>query len=494
MNKILSMSLGAVLLGAAFMAVQPTYSYAQESPAPVYDPVADRAAESAAQQATRASDLAQQRMLRDLQNARRAVELERFRDAEEDRSSNAAFGRDLGMVLGNFIDREIEGAAADQLRLQEQMDRDANWMDTREQEAQERSAGRDQWSQDRDQASQTRQQGVEGRSQVRDMERQAQTQAREQAQSQQTPQRSVGTSSYRAVQLTTAAKISDAINNFGKNLTRFPSLFYIMSWTAGVFFMAMSLLKANRSINDPSRNPISDAAKYACAGVFLSALPVTTATLQNSLGWRSGDVLSLNYTQGLAGASGANNNAAGLDQFMVNLIKDAGEPMLSIVALFGFVAGVFLLFTGLQRLTKGAQEGPKGPAGLGTIMTFVVGSALLAFVPALKAVLTSVFGTASVVTYPDMTRLATQIGATTAQMGQATAVTTALLAFLAIVGVISFARGLFMLKDSADGAQNASLMGSMSHMIAGVCCVNFGAFANMLQNTLGLTQFGIAFQ
>ena len=126
-------------------------------------------------------------------------------------------------------------------------------------------------------------------------------------------------------------------------------------------------------------------------------------------------------------------------------------------------------------------------------MTFVIGSALISFVPALRTVLGTIFGNDTVMTYPNMSAIAGRIGVDASQMAQSAAVITALLGFLTIVGVISFARGLFMLKDSADGAQNASLMGSMSHLIAGVCCVNFGAVANMLQNTLGLQQFGIAF-
>lgn len=533
MKKILSISLGAVLLGAAFVAVQPVAAWAQQTsnPAvdptvnqvepvsiPAYDPSANRDAQLQQSQADRAAQAGQQALSaadrqlqlqqaqaqRNAENARRAQQLDQYREDEEDSTSNRAFGRDVGMVLGNFIDREIEGAVADQMRLEEQMQRDADWQDQRELEQNQRQQDRQQQAQERAQNAQERGQDSqanrdiramdsEARGQARTQANSAQSQARQQAQSAQTPRRTVAASTYQAVQLTTAAKISDAVNNFGKNLTRFPSLFYILSYTAGVFFMAMALVKANRTINEPSRNPLSDAVKYAGAGVFLSALPVTTSILQSSLGWQNGSTLALNYRGMSATGNGAATPAQGLDQFMVNLMKDVTEPMLSIVALFGFVAGVFLLFTGLQRLTKGVQEGPKGPAGLGTLMTFAMGSALIAFIPALKVVLNSVFGTDSVVSYPSMTRLAAQIGATDAQMVQATVVTTSLLAFLTIVGVISFARGLFMLKDTADGAQNASLMGSMSHLIAGVCCVNFGAFANMLQNTLGLTNFGIAF-
>lgn len=292
-----------------------------------------------------------------------------------------------------------------------------------------------------------------------------------------------------------AETIGEAVFNFGSNLVRFPSLFYIMSYVCGVYFMAMGLIKANRSAIEPSRNPISDAVKYMGAGVFLAALPVTTSVIQRSLGFKPGqNVLELDY-EGLKAASEATktDGAKGLDQFLVNLVTDITAPLLSVVVMIAMAMGVFLLFQGLQRLVKGSQEGPKGPAGLGTIMNFVIGAALLSFIPTFELVLNSTFGTPDIMTHPQMSAIAGGIGVEEANLAQAKLVITALLAFLGIIGVISFARGLFMLKDAADGAQNASLMGSMSHIIAGVCCVNFGAFANLLQNTLGLDKFGVLF-
>ena len=191
----------------------------------------------------------------------------------------------------------------------------------------------------------------------------------------------------------TTRTIGNAITNFGKNLVNFPALFYLLSYICGVYFMAMGLVKANRTAMEPSRNPLSDAVKYIVAGVFLAALPVTVDVLNKSFGFRNGSILNLDYSRGLRTASGAaEGGAAGLDQFIVNLVKDITTPLLSITALIAFAAGVFMIFQALQRLTKGTQEGPKGPAGLGTMMNFVVGSALISFVPTLKIVIASVFG------------------------------------------------------------------------------------------------------
>ncbi len=314
-----------------------------------------------------------------------------------------------------------------------------------------------------------------------------------------------GTATMASYDSSEAQTLGDMIVNFGGNMTRLPSLFYIFSYVSGAFLMAMGLLKANKATMNPQQNPVSNAIKYMFAGVAMTVLPATVTILKNSLGLER-STWGIDYSKGLNGGAqqagegaeavekAAETAAGGLDQFFVTLMRDIGEPMFLVINLFGLVAGVFLIANALQRLTKGAQEGAKGPAGIGTIMNFVVGAALISLVPSMKVFTVSLFGNSNVVTFPDMSTIANQIGTTEASMAQVTAVITSLLGFLAIVGAISFVRGLFMLKDVSDGAQNASFMGSISHLVAGVLCVNFGAFLNVFQNTLNLNEYGILFK
>ncbi len=328
----------------------------------------------------------------------------------------------------------------------------------------------------------------------------AQTQARQDAIDERNAN---NTSTMARYQSQEVQSLGQMIMNFGGNMTRLPSLFYIFSYVSGAFLMAMGLLKANKATMNPQQHPVSNAIKYMFAGVAMTVLPTTVTVLKNSLGIER-STLGIDYTKGLNGGpqqagegadalEQAGGTATGLDQFFVLLMRDIGEPLFIVINLFGLVAGVFLIANALQRLTKGAQEGPKGPAGIGTIMNFAVGAALISLVPTLKVFMVSLFGNTQVVAFPNMTAIAGQIGVADASMAQATAVITALLGFLAIIGAISFVRGLFMLKDVSDGAQNASFMGSISHLVAGVLCVNFGAFLNVFQNTLNLTEYGILF-
>lgn len=465
-------------------------------------------AEAAAQRTVNTTGNAAERSLNTSVNqAQRAVTaaereqlLNEARETEDDKRGDRALRRDAQMILNRTVTTVIVDTAKAQNRQQALDERFDAWMDQTERDNQFRQQNRQQDAQDRLDAQADDQINLETRTQNRDAYQQD---AEQRHQAEQEGLRSRGggraidpnnaTLSDPGANAVAADTLGGVVDNFGRNLVRFPSLFYIMSYVCGVFFLAMSLSKANKAVLNPSQNPVADAVKYAMAGVFLMSLPMTTDVIHDSLGFQGGNI-DLNYAQGLSKAKELNGGAMGLDSFIINLVTDITGPVLKVVSLFGFVAGVFLIFSGLKRLVKGSQEGPKGPAGLGTIMTFVVGAALISFVPSLQVFLSTLFGTDTVMTFPAMTNVSSSLGLDTAAIAHSQAVFTSLLAFLGIIGVISFARGLFMMKDVADGAQNASLMGSMSHMIAGVCCVNFGAVANLLQNTLGLANLGVTFQ
>jgi hypothetical protein len=154
-----------------------------------------------------------------------------------------------------------------------------------------------------------------------------------------------------------------------------------------------------------------------------------------------------------------------------------------------FIIGFALIVFGLHRLTKTAQEGPRGPAGMGTIASFIVGGLLTSFATTMASSSNTLFGG---------TEAMTKIGFMALEDSMASPeyvknVFSAILAFMFIVGLISVARGLYLFKMSADGNQQATLMGAASHVIAGTMLVNFGQVANMIQNTLGLTTYGILF-
>ena len=59
--------------------------------------------------------------------------------------------------------------------------------------------------------------------------------------------------------------------------------------------------------------------------------------------------------------------------------------------------------------------------------------------------------------------------------------------FMILVGVIAFIRGIFILRDVAEGNGQASLMAASTHIIGGALAVNMGSVINAIQSTFGLS-------
>ena len=178
------------------------------------------------------------------------------------------------------------------------------------------------------------------------------------------------------------------------------------------------------------------------------------------------------------------------DNMMINFMKDGFGPFVTFMTFFCFVAGVVLTMIAIHRFTKTAQEGPRGPTGMGTIATFVLAGVLFSIAPSVGAITETLFGGRDSMTEVEFLALGASMGAAGAH---AENVVVSILAFMIIVGILSIIRGFFVLRGLAEGNQQMTMMGGLSHIIAGAILVNFGQFANIIQNTLGITQYGVLF-
>jgi len=140
---------------------------------------------------------------------------------------------------------------------------------------------------------------------------------------------------------------------------------------------------------------------------------------------------------------------------------------------------------GISRLLKSEQEGARGPMGLGTIMTFLVAGALLSVDKLLSAANNSIFA-GDVQTYASL-----QYAAAGPERGQAEAVIGGIMAFVAVIGMISFIKGIYIMRQIAEGNSQTSMMASVTHILGGAIAVNLGAFITAVQNTLGISDFGL---
>jgi hypothetical protein len=279
---------------------------------------------------------------------------------------------------------------------------------------------------------------------------------------------------------------------------------------AGAFFAFPAVVDAARYALDPGKALIAVdpflTAKNCGAGSTGSTMSLiqSGASLIGNLISGNGSGLSWNNSGASAGSTlnnilngGGPSAKGGLDCMMVRFVSDLWGPMHMAIGIFCYLAGIILIALAVRRMLDNMDKGVKSPVGMGTIAMLLIGGALLSFDAIIRAVTVSLL--------PDF------MGANRFQLhgslaysggvcppGQSSCsglnsinmIITTVFAFAFLVGTISVLRGLFMLKEVANGG-NASLMASFTHIIGGGMALNLGPVVERVQNSLGLQGMGI---
>ncbi len=271
--------------------------------------------------------------------------------------------------------------------------------------------------------------------------------------------------------------LGDIICNLLAGTALLPFLFASVSYLFGIFILVMAIIKTKEHVEDPRQTHISEPLKrYVAAGAFL-ALPMVTSAIKNTL--TAGGPAGLFTSSGIVSGT---PTGGGLDAMMFFLIADIFSPMLVLISGFGYLAGIILVMIGISRLLKTSQEGPRGPSGIGTIFTFIVAGVLFSIDTLMRAATGSLFGFTTIDAFG--------IIATTGDIlvdNHIQSVISSIVAFMILVGLIAFVRGIFILRDVAEGNGQASLMAALSHIIGGALAVNIGGVVNAVQSTFGLS-------
>jgi len=265
-----------------------------------------------------------------------------------------------------------------------------------------------------------------------------------------------------------------------------PGLFSGLSYLFGIVLGVLGIMKLVEHIQNPHQTPPWDFMKRFLAGGAFFALPMVMEAAQRALIGDGGADIGVGIerwnVEGVAGG--------GLDAMVVALVADVWGPMQILFRGFCYLAGIILIMIGITRLLKTAQEGPRGPGGIGTIMTFITAGALLSLDAMLGSWTHSLFGTDDVASFGV---LAFQTGLEDSEIAHIHSLIGAVIAFMMILGWISFIRGWFILRDVAEGNQQASMMAGLTHLFGGALAVNLGPVLNAVQSTFGLTGFGVNF-
>lgn len=284
-----------------------------------------------------------------------------------------------------------------------------------------------------------------------------------------------------------------------------PALLTAISYLFGLVMGVWGILKVRDHVLNPQQTNVFEGISRLIAGGAFFALPVVIEVFKNTITSGGGPFGSSISGKGYNLGTGAVADAAtdvigggacptgtglGLDGMLVCFATDLLGPVHILVNFFAFVAGMIFIMIGISRLVKGAQEGARGPGGLGTIMSFFIGGALISYNDIVRAASSTFTGSITTNTYAEMQYVK---GMSTEEQAAAHAVVTSIIKFMIIVGLISFVRGLFIVRSVAEGNQQASIMAAVTHIIGGALAVNLGPVLNAVQATLGTTKYGIAF-
>lgn len=251
------------------------------------------------------------------------------------------------------------------------------------------------------------------------------------------------------------------------------------AYMAGLVCGFLGIIKLKEHVESPNQVPIWDPMKrFAAGGAFL-VMPYVVDVIRTTIEDGGSDF----------GNGGFNGDAAGagLDAMIVALMGNILTPTMWAAGWVAWIGGLIFVFIGISRLLKTEQEGPRGPAGIGTIATFLTAGCLFSLNSMVSFINGSIFGgndiqTNAVLQYTD--------GLNGAE-DHVHAVISAIIAFSIMIGWISLVRGIFMVRSVSEGNSQASMMAALTHLIGGVLAINLGGVVMAVQETLGITPYGI---
>lgn len=275
-------------------------------------------------------------------------------------------------------------------------------------------------------------------------------------------------------------KLSNIVTNVTLSWGKFQSVLSAVAWLMGAGLGTIAIFKFKDHVDNPAQTPLSAGVKRMLAGGMLLSLPFMMNAVRGSIfGNQAVGANSLKNT----GWTTATLSAGGLDKMVVDVMSNIGGPLEDLLTAFSYLAGIALLLVGISRLTKRLEEGPRGPAGFGTIMTFIASGALFSFGDSMGSFTSTVFGDNNLMS---VIVINSNVITNATDKARIEKVLEGVEVFVMIVGYIAFIRGWFVLKNFADGQQGATMAQGLTFLFGGTMAINLGELINALQNTVGV--------
>lgn len=251
------------------------------------------------------------------------------------------------------------------------------------------------------------------------------------------------------------------------------------AYIIGLFLIVRGVFLAKRHAENPNDSQVTKAVAHMFGGGAVASLPAAAGVLQRSIFGAGSGAGSFGCTPGAVGA------ATALDVMMQNFVRNIYAPMFSLLSVLSVVIGVTFIVKGLLR---GAKTGtnPQAADPKVIITNLVVGAVLISMASALPSVLRTLFGTgvgvSNVTSYTGI-QWSSLVGSGV-DVTAANNTTRALLAFIQIIGGISFLRGWLLVKTAMEGGQ-ATVPQGITHIVGGAMAINIDLMINLLDDTFG---------
>lgn len=288
---------------------------------------------------------------------------------------------------------------------------------------------------------------------------------------------------YAATSTGSASTLGALICNIKDNLSGYPWLLNATAYTIGLFLGVRSIFLFKKHGENPSQPQIVPAiAHFIGAGALLS-LPSFAGALQRTL-FGGGLAGAGNFScVAVAGAS-PTGGPLGLDQMMQNFVHNIYSPIFKLLALICVCVGLTFIISGLLR---GAKTGtnPQASDPKAIIAQLIFGSILISAGSVLPTVLQSLFGSGDVSSMTSINLISwSSIVGSGVDTEAADQTVRAILAFIQIIGCISFVRGWMILKKAVEGGQ-ATIPQGLTHILGGAMAINIDVMLRILDKTFG---------
>ncbi len=296
-----------------------------------------------------------------------------------------------------------------------------------------------------------------------------------------------------AAEAADSSNLGQALNTVGTSFAPVWGMVKALLLPLGLAMMFRGLVNI-KDAGDPRRSPVAGFVQLF-AGAAMITVPRFTEVLAQSVGIATAVGSKSSFDVGAMDAAAGGSGVLAIAGRFFSIVSG---PLAAVALSFAFIAGVCLIVKGLYDCVAMANpEGGRRVAMGGLAATFIVG-ATLTNLSGLMAIVSATFGfgdisASSLLASSSNAASMMSYSGSSSSLSDLTGPMAKMLSFgLAPFGVITFIRGLMMLRRVADGNPRSETVGmGITHIVGGVALCNAMAVTCAIGTTFTTT--GLSF-